>query len=139
MKTFLCNLNYIKSGGSMTVEIKAPGKIKRGEVLEGTLIITLDKDVKFRDIIISFGNMITYPNPCKKNFSTWNLISGSQTFLNKGGRLRNAMIPFKFSIPKETPPSYKGKYLESAWQLKVKIDIPLSFDINTEKSVEVER
>ena len=123
----------------MTIEIKAPGKIKRGEVLEGIVIITLDKDVKFRDVIISFVNMITYPNPCKKNFSSWTLASGSQQYLNKGTRLRNAMIPFKFSIPKEAPPSYKGEYLESIWQVKINIDIPLSFDIHVEKSVEVLR
>jgi len=58
MKTFLWQSdpiisNYIKSGGSVTVEIKSSRKLKRGEVLEGTVIITLDKDVKFRDIIIS--------------------------------------------------------------------------------------
>ena len=123
----------------MTIEIKAPGKIKRGEVLEGTVIITLDKDVKFRDINISFVNMITYPNPCKKNFSGWNLASGSQQYLNKGGRLRNAMIPFEFSIPKEAPPSYQGEYLKSIWEVKLNIDIPLSFDIHAEKSVEVLR
>lgn len=123
----------------MTIEIKAPRKIKRGEVLEGTVIITLDKDVKFRDINISFVNMITYPNPCKKNFSCWNLASGSQQYLNKGTRLRNAMIPFEFSIPKEAPPSYKGEYLKSIWEVKVNIDIPLSFDIHAEKSVEVLR
>lgn len=121
------------------IEIKSPEKIKRGEVLEGTVIITLDKDVKFRDIMISFGNMITYPNPCKKNFSTWNLISDSQKFLNKGAWLRNAMIPFEFNVPKEAPPSYKGEYIESSWHVKVNIDIPLSFDIHAEKSVEVKR
>ncbi|MFZ3060450.1 MAG: hypothetical protein WA102_12045 [Candidatus Methanoperedens sp.] len=123
----------------MTVEIKAPEKIKKGGVLEGTVIITLDKDVKFRDVIISFDNTITYLNPCKKNFSGWNLVSVSQQYLNKGGRLRNAMIPFEFSIPREAPPSYKGKYIESIWQVNVKIDIPLSFDIHAEKYVEVER
>jgi hypothetical protein len=83
--------------------------------------------------------MITYPNPCKKNFSGWNLVSRPQQYHNKGTRLRNAMIPFEFKIPKEAPPSYKGKYLESAWQVKVNIDKPLSFDIHTEKSVEVLR
>ena len=83
--------------------------------------------------------MITYPNPCKKDFSTWNLISDSKTILNKGGRLRNAMIPFEFNVPKEAPPSYKGEYIESSWQVKVNIDIPLSFDIHTEKRVEVKR
>jgi hypothetical protein len=123
----------------MTVEIKAPEKIKRGGVLEGTVIITLDKDVKFRDLIISFDNTITYPNPCTKNFSCWNLVSVSQQYLNKGGRLRNAMIPFEFSIPREAPPSYKGECIESTWQVNVKIDIPLSFDIHAEKYVEVER
>ena len=123
----------------MSIEIKSPGYIKRGEVLEGTIIITLDKDVKFRDIMISFVNTITYPNPCKKNFSTWNLISDPQKFLNKSAWLRNAMVPFEFNVPKEAPPSYKGEYIESSWQVKVKIDIPLSFDIHAEKSVEVMR
>lgn len=120
----------------MSIEIKSPDKIKRGEVLEGTIIITLDKDVKFRDIMISFVNIISYPNPCKKNFSTWNLISDHKTFLNKGARLRNAMIPFEFNVPKVAPPSYKGEYIESSWKVKVNIDIPLSFDIHAEKSVE---
>ena len=123
----------------MTVEIKAPEKIKKGGVLEGTVIIALEKEVKFRDVIISFGNTITYPNPCKKNFSGWNLVSTSQPNLEKGGMLLNAAIPFKFSIPKEAPPSYKGDNIESTWQVKVKIDIPLAFDIHAEKYVEVER
>ncbi len=131
--------DIIKTGDSVTIEIKAPEKIKRGGVLEGTVIITLDKDVKFRDVIISFGNTITYPNPCKKNFSGRNLVSMSQQYLDKGGRLLNATIPFKFSIPREAPPSYKGEYIENTWQVKVKIDIPLSFDIHVEKYVEVER
>ncbi|MCZ7382149.1 MAG: hypothetical protein O8C64_11355 [Candidatus Methanoperedens sp.] len=123
----------------MTVEIKAPEKIKRGEVLEGTVIITLDKDVKFRDIIISFDNTITYPNPCTKNFSGWNMVSTSQQNLDKSGILLNAAIPFKFSIPREAPPSYKGEQIESTWKLNVKIDVPLAFDIHAEKYVEVER
>jgi hypothetical protein len=119
------------------LEIRA--LIKKGGVLEGTVIIALDKDVKFRDVTVSFGNTITYPNPCKKNFSGWNLVSMSQPTLDKGGRLQNVTIPFKFSIPREAPPSYKGEYIESTWQVKVKIDIPLSFDIHAEKYVEVER
>jgi hypothetical protein len=123
----------------MTVEIKAPEKIKKGGVLEGTVIIALDKDVKFRDVIVSFDNTITYPNPCKKNFSGWNLVSTAQQYLDKGEKLLNVTIPFKFSIPREAPPSYKGEYIESTWQVKVKIDIPLSFDIHSEKYVEVER
>lgn len=67
------------------------------------------------------------------------MVSTSHQYLDKGGGLLNATIPFKFSIPKEVPPSYKGKCIESAWQVKVKIDIPLSFDIHAEKFVEVER
>ena len=121
------------------IEIKAPEKIRRSEVLGGTVIISLDKDVKIRDVMISFVNMITYPNPCKKNFSTWNLISSSRTLPDKGRRLRSAMIPFEFDIPENAPPSYKGEYIGSAWQIKVKIDIPLSMDIHAEKSVVVER
>ncbi len=39
----------------MTIEIKAPEKIKKGGVLEGIVIIALDKDVKFRDVIISLA------------------------------------------------------------------------------------
>jgi hypothetical protein len=89
--------------------------------------------------LISFDNIITYPNPCRKNFSGWNLLSMSQQYLDKGGRLRNAMIPFEFSIPGEAPPSYKGEYIESTWQVNVKIDIPLSFDIHAGKYVEVQR
>jgi len=77
--------------------------------------------------------MITTLTHASKNFSSWNLASGPQQYLNKGGRLRNAMIPFKFSIPEEAPPSYKGEYLESIWKVKVNIDIPLSFDIHAEK------
>jgi hypothetical protein len=123
----------------MTIEIKAPEKIKKGGVLEGTVIIALDKEVKFRDVIISFDNTITYSNPCTKNFSGWNMVSTSQPNLEKGGSLLNATIPFKFSIPKEAPPSYKGEQIESTWKLNVKIDIPLSFDIHAEKNVEVER
>ena len=123
----------------MTIEIKAPGIIKRGEVLEGSVIITLDEDIKFRDLIISFENKISYPNPCKKYFSYMNLISGSQQYMNKGGRLRNAMIPFEFTIPREAPPSYKGKYIESSWYVTVKVDIPLAIDIHAEKCVEVKR
>ncbi|MGB8217692.1 MAG: hypothetical protein WCE94_10370 [Candidatus Methanoperedens sp.] len=123
----------------MTIEIKAPEKIKKGGVLEGTVIIALDKEVKFRDVIISFDNTITYPNPCTKNFSGWNMVSTSQQSPDKDGRLLNASIPFKFSIPKEAPPSYKGEQIESTWKLNVKIDIPLAFDIHAEKYVEVER
>ncbi len=123
----------------MAVEIKAPEKIKRGGVLEGTVIIALDKDVNFRDVIISFDNAITYPNPCKKNFSGWSFVSPSQPYLDKGSRLRNASILFKFSIPKEAPPTYTGEQIESIWQIKVKIDIPLYFDIHAEKYVVVER
>ncbi|VVB96650.1 Uncharacterised protein [uncultured archaeon] len=123
----------------MTVDIKAPEKIKRGMVLEGTVIIALEKDVNFSDVIISFDNTITYPNPCTKNFSGWNLVSASQQNLDKGAKLRNAMIPFKFSIPEEAPPSYKGENIESIWQVNVKIDIPWAFDIHAEKYVEVER
>ncbi|MCZ7384932.1 MAG: hypothetical protein O8C63_09325 [Candidatus Methanoperedens sp.] len=123
----------------MAIEVKAPEKIKKGGVLEGTVIIALDKDVKFRDVIISFDNTITYPNPCTKNFSGWNMVSTSQPNLEKGGSLLNAAIPFKFSIPKEAPPSYKGEQIESTWKLNVKIDIPLSFDIHAEKYVEVKR
>ena len=123
----------------MAVEIKTPEKIKRGGVLEGIVIIALDKDVNFRDVIISFDNTITYPNTCTKNFSGWNLLSVSQQYLDKGARLRNATIPFKFSIPKEAPPSYKGEHIESTWHLNLKIDIRMPFYIHAEKYVEVER
>ncbi len=129
----------IRPGGSMSIEIKAPEKIKRGDVLEGTVIIALDRDVNFRDVIISFDNTITYPNPCTKNFSGWNLVSTSQQYMDKGAGLRNATIPFKFSIPGDAPPSYKGEHIESIWRINVKIDIPWAFDIHAEKYVEVER
>ncbi len=63
----------------------------------------------------------------------------SQPNPDKGGRLLNATIPFKFSIPGEASPSYKGEHIESTWQVKVKIDIPLALDIHAKKYVEVER
>ncbi len=120
------------------IDIQTPEKIKRGEVLRGSAIIQLDKDVKIRDVIVSFENKLSYPNPCKKNLSGWKLFN-PQRFFYTGAKVRNVVIPFEFNIPKEVPPTYEGISLSSSWKVKVKVDIPLSFDIHSEKSVEVER
>ncbi len=118
------------------IDIQAPEKIKRGEVLKGKIVIELDKEVKTRGVSVSFDNTLSYPNPCTKNFSKWKLSNQHQF---PDSMLRSALIPFEFNVPKEAPPTYQGSSLVSVWKINVKIDIPLAFDIHAEKIVEVER
>ncbi len=120
------------------IDIQAPEKIKRGEVLKGKIIIGLDKEVNARNITVSFDNELSYSNPCKRNFSRWSF-SNPRQLSERSSRLRNAIIPFEFNIPREAPPTYEGISLESGWKVNVKIDIPLSRDIHAEKTVVVER
>jgi hypothetical protein len=80
--------------------IQAPEKIKRGEVLRGKATIELDKEVNARSISVSFDNELSYSNPCTKNFSGWSFSNPMQLF-DKGTKLRNAIIPFEFNIPKD--------------------------------------
>ncbi len=120
------------------INIQVPEKIKRGEVLKGKVIIELDKEVNARSVLVSFDNELSYSNPCTKNFSDWNFSNPKKLF-DAGTKLRSVMIPFEFNIPKEAPPTYRGKSLKSGWKVNVKIDIPLARDINARKDVEVER
>ncbi len=118
------------------IDIQAPEKIKRGEVLKGKVVIELEKEIKTRGVSISFDNTLSYPNPCTKNFSRWKL---SNLHRIPDSMLRNAIIPFEFNVQEESPPAYQGSSLVSIWKINVKIDIPLAFDIHVEKIVEVER
>lgn len=120
------------------IEIQAPEKIKRGEVLRGKAIIELDKEVNTRSVSVSFDNELSYSNPCTHNFSRWGFSNPGKLF-DPNNKLRNITIPFEFSIPKEAPPSYKGSSLISIWKINVKIDIPMARDIHAEMNVEVER
>ncbi len=119
------------------IDIQSPDKIKRGDVLKGQVFIDLDKETRIRGVLISFDNMLSYSNPCTNNFSGWRFQHPHQVF-NKDA-FRTATIPFKFDIPKEAPPTYRGKSLNSSWQINVKIDIPLALDVHAKKDVEVER
>ncbi len=119
------------------IEIQAPQKIKRDDILKGIAIIELDKEVNARKVSVSFDNVISYPNPCTKNFSKWSIANSRQLFTT--GKLRYTTIPFEFKIHKEVPPSYEGGSLTSSWKINVIIDIPMSRDIHAEMKVEVER
>lgn len=118
------------------IEIQAPEKIKKGDVLKGKIVIELDKEAKTRGVSISFDNTLSYSNPCTKNFSKWKFSNLHQI---PDSMLLSAVIPFEFNVPKEAPPTYQGTSLVSIWKINVKIDIPLAFDIHAEKIVEVER
>ncbi len=120
------------------INIQAPEKIKRGEVLRGKVIIELDKEVNARSVLVSFDNELSYSNPCTKNFSSWSF-SNPKQLLDASTKLRHEIIPFKYNIPKEAPPTYGGKSLKSSWRVNVKIDIPLARDIHAGKDVEVKR
>ncbi len=119
------------------IEIQAPEKIKRGDVLRGKAIIEFDKEVNARSASVSFENELSYSNPCTDNFSRWRFSTPRQ--LLNASKCRNITIPFEFSIPKEAPPSYEGSSLTSGWKINVKIDIPMALDIHAEMNVEVER
>ncbi len=118
------------------IDIQAPEKIKRGEVLKGKVVIELDREVKTRGVSVSFDNALSYSNPCTKNFSKWRFSNLHQI---PDSMLQNTVIPFEFNVPKEAPPTYRGSSLVSVWKINVKIDITLAFDIHAEKNVEVER
>lgn len=120
------------------IEIQAPEKIKRGEVLRGKAIIEFDMDVSARSVSVSFDNELSFSNPCRKNFSRWSFSNPGQPF-DISSKLSNITIPFEFSIPKEAPPSYEGSSLTSSWKINVKIDIPMARDIHEEMNVKVER
>ncbi len=120
------------------IDIQVPEKVRRGEVLKGKIIISLDREVNCRNLFISFDNILTYHNPCVGDFSGWSIMN-SQVFPGKFEKLHNAIIPVEFRIPENAPPGYAGKTLNSRWQVRVKIDIPLSTDIHADKLVEVER
>ncbi len=120
------------------IEIQAPEKIKRGEVLRGKAIIELDKELYVRSVSVSFDNELSYSNPCTDNFSRWGFSTPKQLF-ETGSKLRSDTIPFEFSIPKEAPPSYEGSSLTSRSRINVKIDCPMARDIHAEMNVEVER
>ncbi len=120
------------------IDIQIPEKARRGEILKGKVVISLDREVNCRNLSVTFDNILTYHNPCVRDFSGWSIMN-SQAFSAKGERLRNAIIPVEFRIPENAPPCYAGKALNSRWQVRVKIDIPLSSDIHAEKIVEVDR
>lgn len=120
------------------IDIQIPEKTRRGELLKGKIIISLEKEVNCRNLFVSFDNILTYHNTCVSDFSGWNIMN-SQAFPAKIERLRNAIIPVEFRIPENAPPTYTGKALNSRWQVNVKIDIPLAKDIHAQKMVEVER
>ncbi|MBU4220188.1 MAG: hypothetical protein KKA10_00970 [Euryarchaeota archaeon] len=120
------------------IDIKVPEKVGRGEVLKGNVVISLGKEVNCRNLFISLDNVLTYKNPCVREFSGWS-IQNSRVYSSKSERLCNAIIPVEFMIPENAPPGFSGRALNSRWLVKVKIDIPLSTDIHAEKIVEVER
>jgi hypothetical protein len=120
------------------IDIQIPSKVRRGEPLKGNIAISLEKEVNCRNLFISFDNVLTYHNPCVRDFSGWS-IQNSRVSSGKSERLCNAIIPVEFRIPENAPPSYVGKALNSRWMVKVKLDIPLAIDIHAEKIVEVER
>lgn len=124
--------------GRKMIDIQIPSKVRRGEVLKGNVVISLEKEVNCRNLFISFDNILTYHNPCVRDFSGWS-IQNSQVFSSKGKGLCNTIIPVEFRIPEKAPPSYAGRALNSRWLVTVKIDIPLSTDIHADKIVEVER
>jgi hypothetical protein len=45
--------------------------------------------------------------------------------------------PFEINIPENVVKSYRGKYSEIIWEVKAKIDLPLSQDLNAEVMIEV--
>jgi hypothetical protein len=40
-------------------------------------------------------------------------------------------------IPEDVIKSYRGKYSEIIWEVKAKVDLPLSQDLNAEAMIEV--
>ena len=89
---------------------------------------------KYQNALRYLENFIILPHGGVRARGGFHYAAGVKTHSRKV-----RLIPFEFNVPKEAPPSYKGEYIESSWQVKVNIDIPLSFDIHAEKSVEVER
>jgi hypothetical protein len=45
--------------------------------------------------------------------------------------------PFEINIPQDIIKSYRGKYSEIIWEIKAKIDLPLSQDLNADSMIEV--
>lgn len=119
--------------------ISLPEKVKRQEPFRGSCSIALDNEVPCRNVSARLECVITYPNPCVKNFGeNW-----SQHFLIESGiqsgKLKRSSFDFEFALPEGAPPTYAGKRISCKWFVRVKVDVPMTFDISQSKEIRVER
>jgi len=139
-----------------SMEIKDLKKqYSEGEIVEGTLTISIDEDVKPREIRFSVygeeNTNLSLDDPTNyysesNVFYSEDLSDFSKLIWNKspssGGADRGIPqvthnIPFQFTIPEWAPESYSGKHVWITYRIKANMDLPNKYDVNKEAYFDV--
>jgi hypothetical protein len=126
-----------------------------GEIVEGTLTISIDKGVKPREIRLSaYGeeNVVLSVDDPTTNYSESNVFYSEdfsdfvKLIWNTGTSFDEAEhripqvtrnVPFQFTIPEWAPESYSGKHVWITYRIKANMDLPNKYDVNKEAYFDV--
>ena len=107
-----------------THEEYADGRIELGETLRGVASVYSDEAINCRGVLLWVG--------CKVHGS------GTDEKVNalQESHIHQGPVPagewlkvgFEVRIPRDAPPTYRGRYVKCDWQAVLRIDIPMWFD-----------
>ena len=104
-----------------------------GDTSRGTINVSkLNPDIDIRAVEII---LIATERATASNRTVTTTIYENRYKINAWKEKQNC--PFEIDIPEDVIKSYRGMYSEIIWEIKAKIDLPLSQDLNAEAMIEI--
>ncbi len=125
---------------AIKIELQREGYLP-GEIVEGTVNLTIDKPVKARAvkldvtgleetrITVSHGKSSTTYREHNYILRDEIILHGPQFEKNLELEQGNYVFKFEFKIPENAPPSYSGRHAFVTYKLIARVDVPLWLDI----------
>ena len=122
-----------------------------GEVVKGTVNLSIDKTVKARNVKLDiFGlektRIIVNSGTASRIISDSNYIMKEEIILRSPDHDKklelhpgNFTFTFEFKIPENASPSYKGSNASITYELNSRVDVPLLKDVVAKKSFRVSK
>ncbi|MCK5238521.1 MAG: sporulation protein [Candidatus Thorarchaeota archaeon] len=115
-----------------------------GETIEGHVVITCDKEYKANSVTIRFvarehTKIVVSDGDSSTTYREEEVYCNELTVLKEEGDVYpgEERLPFRFTVPNETPSTYHGTWTNVEYTLEAKIDIPWAFDVVSRGEINV--
>ncbi|MHA2425881.1 MAG: sporulation protein [Candidatus Thorarchaeota archaeon] len=128
-----------------TAKIVLPKKeYEAGEPIEGHVAIWCDKEYKANSVTIRFvarehTKIVVSSGDSSTTYREEHVYCNEVSVLKQEGDIYpgEERLPFRFTVPANTPSTYHGTWANVEYTLEVKIDIPWAFDVVRKGEIKV--